>query len=49
VNRSRFPPRLEQSSILGLQILDDILLLAADPSDQQEEKELNRERHRAGR
>ena len=37
---------LEQSLVLGFQILDGFLLLAAKPSDQQEQEELNRERHR---
>src|SRR4029453_18676699 len=38
---------LEESLVLGLQVLDGLFLLAADPSDQQEQEELNRERHRA--
>jgi hypothetical protein len=33
------------SSVLGLQILDDVQLLAADPSDQKEQDKLDRERH----
>ena len=36
---------LMEGSILGFQMLDDVLLLAADPSDQNEQEELNRERH----
>jgi hypothetical protein len=38
---------LEESLVLGLQVLDGLFLLAADPSDQQEQEKLNRERHRA--
>jgi hypothetical protein len=38
---------LEESLVLGLQVLDGLFLLAADPSDQREQEELNRERHRA--
>src|SRR5215468_3907512 len=36
---------LPERQILGLQILDYLCLLAADPSDQQEQEELDRERH----
>ena len=36
---------LTESPILGFQILDNVLLLAADPSDPDEQQELNRERH----
>ena len=36
---------LNERPILGFQILDDLLLLAADPSDQDKQQELNRELH----
>jgi hypothetical protein len=40
---------LTERPILGLQVLDDVSLLAADPSHQHEQYELNRERHHNGR
>jgi hypothetical protein len=36
---------LAEGPILGSQILDEVQLLTADPSDQSEQQELNRERH----
>jgi hypothetical protein len=36
---------LEESPVLHSQILDDVCLLAVDPSDQNEKQEWNRERH----
>ena len=36
---------LNERPILGFQILDDVLLLAAGPSDQDKQQELNRELH----
>src|SRR5258705_6101316 len=38
---------IEKSLVLGLQVLAGLFLLAAYPSDQQEQEELNRERHLA--
>jgi hypothetical protein len=40
---------LTERPILGFQVLDDVLLLAADPSNQEKQQELNRERYRDGR
>ena len=46
IGEAKAPPAklLPESPVLGLQVLDDILLLAAHPSNQHEEEKLNRER-----
>src|SRR4030095_13012144 len=43
--KSLSPELLPQRKVLGLQILDDLRLLTANPTDQHEQEELNRERH----